>query len=97
MSEDSENTGYIDLGDGYSIKFVAYKNDPRAGARVRHNRSDGTPCEGFISFEGSPWAAEFEKPVVWQIQSWDPLTMSPSLLCSCGDHGFIQNGKWVRA
>lgn len=38
----------------------------------------------------------------WQVESWDPLTVSPSLLCTpgklgCGDHGFIRQSKWVRA
>lgn len=31
----------------------------------------------------------------WQIESVDPLTLSPSLLCrACGHHGFIRNGRW---
>lgn len=34
----------------------------------------------------------------WQLVSADPLTLAPSLLCMrCGDHGFIQNGRWVPA
>ena len=48
--------------------------------------------------------------VAWTVECWEPLTCSPSLLCkapvvdasgktvgSCGDHGFIRQGKWVRA
>jgi len=32
----------------------------------------------------------------WQIQSTDPLTVTPSILCSgCGTHGFITAGSWV--
>lgn len=32
----------------------------------------------------------------WQVESWEPLTLSPSLLCrSCGLHGFIREGRWV--
>lgn len=34
---------------------------------------------------------------LWQVQSFDPLTISPSLLCGCGDHGFIRDGLWVPA
>jgi hypothetical protein len=34
----------------------------------------------------------------WQVESWEPLTLSPSLLCRlCGLHGFIQGGRWVPA
>lgn len=30
--------------------------------------------------------------------SRDPLHVEPSILClSCGDHGFIRDGKWVPA
>lgn len=29
--------------------------------------------------------------------SIDPLTLSPSVLCQCGAHGFIRDGKWVAA
>lgn len=89
------------------------------GACVRHYRPDGTLCEGCIEFDGE-WqrrahecyarkcAERGETPrsyVAWAVESWDPLTVSPSLLCKaptenggvCGDHGFIRGGKWARA
>lgn len=33
------------------------------------------------------------------LDSRDPLTMSPSLLCpmGCGTHGYIKQGRWVPA
>jgi hypothetical protein len=34
----------------------------------------------------------------WVVESENPLTLSPSLLCrSCGFHGFIKQGRWVPA
>jgi hypothetical protein len=54
----------------------------------------------------APWAStpgfEMRIPindiVGWTVQSTDPITLSPSLLCSaCGEHGFIRDGKWVPA
>ncbi len=31
----------------------------------------------------------------WTIVSEDPLTLSPSLLCTiCKTHGYIRNGRW---
>ena len=90
-------TDYTDIGFDHSIKFTSYKDDIHAGLNVKHKRPDGADCSGFITFEGSAWAKEFENPVVWQVQSWEPLTISPSLLCGCGDHGFIREGKWVPA
>jgi hypothetical protein len=93
-------TDYTDIGCEHSIKFVGYKDDPHSGLNVLHkNPTTGEPCEGFIAFAGGAWANEFkENPIiVWEVQSFEPLTCSPSLLCSCGDHGFIQNGRWVLA
>ena len=88
---------WVDIGHEHFISFTTYKDDPRSGLRVRHRRPDGSPCEGFITFEGSAWAKEFHKPVVWQVQNFEPFTCSPSLLCGCGDHGFIRAGKWIPA
>lgn len=31
----------------------------------------------------------------WTVVSYDPLELSPSLLCGCGHHGFIRQGKWI--
>ena len=32
------------------------------------------------------------------IQQREPLTITPSILCpDCGTHGFITNGRWVKA
>lgn len=33
----------------------------------------------------------------WQVECLDPVTLSPSLLCPCGHHGFIRQGRWVPA
>jgi hypothetical protein len=100
----SAETEYVDIGGGHSIKFVKYEGDPHAGLNDKHKRPDnGEPCMGFITFAGSTWAKEFTKDgvcsiEVWDVQSFNPLTMSPSLLClACGDHGFIENGKWRKA
>ena len=31
----------------------------------------------------------------WQVESWDPITLSPSLQCvACPHHGFIRGGRW---
>ena len=34
--------------------------------------------------------------VTWTLESWEPFTVSPSILClDCGAHGFIREGKWL--
>ena len=90
---------------------------PRFGATVAHLKPDGSPCLEAVHFDlpevhaveeaskryclanGIPYGEHYP---CWQVQSWEPLTLSPSLLCNpvkggCGDHGFIKAGKWVRA
>lgn len=101
---------WIDLGDDHEIMFVSWKPDrelnpawnetedvEKYGADVRHKTPSGAPCLGYILFD-SPTAHIVNPGVpMWQVESWEPLTLSPSLLCSCGDHGFIKQGRWVRA
>ncbi len=91
----------INIGGGHEIEFVSYKNDARAAINDYHIKPDGEPCSGFISFRNGAWAKEFEgnpDHQSWEVQSWEPLTITPSLLCRvCGDHGFITNGRWVKA
>lgn len=102
----------LDLGDGHTLRFVgAWDPDPvlnpeyadlpaetfHHGAIVSHRKPDGTYCEGGITFD-SPRSRRFpDKHASWIVEQRDPLTLSPSLLCHCGDHGFIRNGRWVRA
>jgi hypothetical protein len=69
------------------------------GAIVTH-RNNGDRCEGFIYFDvpASHWFnVHSVDKAYWTVEAWDPLTLSPSLLCNCGDHGFIRQGRWVSA
>ena len=90
----------IDLGDGHRMVFSSHKGEARVGASIFHRETEGK-CSGngWVAFEGRAWAKNFDNRIdTWKVESDDPLTLSPSLLCSaCGDHGFVRNGKWVRA
>lgn len=101
----------VDLGDGHRIGIAVWDPDldlnpglqPVAGqlpaevsAIVTHTTPDGGECEGAITFD-VPLAREHFSGPYWTVESRDPLTLSPSLLCHCGDHGFIREGRWVRA
>jgi hypothetical protein len=90
---------WTDIGDNHEIQFVSYKDDSQAGLNIRHKNEEGNPCVGFITFTGSSWAKDFNGKIQeWQVQSFEPLTCSPSILCKvCGDHGFIRNGRWEKA
>jgi hypothetical protein len=93
----------IDLGAAHMMSwFVAYgQPDQRVGAIVWHPLTpqcsqaciDLGQCGGAVLFDVSA-NVDTTRPR-WQVESWDPLTLSPSLLCHCGDHGFIVEGRWV--
>ena len=100
----------LDLGDDHWLGWlwgaeVNQNFDPAnpepdhrpVGAHVGHRKSNGDLCIGGIWFDIPEVAAKHNAHAVWQVNSWLPLDVSPSLLCSCGDHGFIREGKWVRA
>lgn len=79
--------------DHYYQLVTSPKGDSYVGAVVSHKLADDSTCEGAI------WWDERHSPrgEMWTLNSLDPLNVSPSLLCHCGDHGFIQHGKWVPA
>ncbi len=87
----------LDLGDEHWLWWNEPPSEPRKpgdnydGAWVAHRKKDAQddwshPCLGHITLSGGGW----------QLHCF-PATISPSLACSCGDHGFIQQGHWVRA
>jgi len=101
----------LDLGCGHVIQIAVWDPDlelnpelvhlrdqlpaPVTGI-VTHRLPDGGTCSGAVTFD-SPLARGFFPGPFWTVESWEPLTLSPSLLCHCGDHGHIREGKWVPA
>lgn len=77
----------------------------RAGLLIRHRTKDpASPyadaqgwCHGAIHFDIPEMFLMRDKGPWWKVESLEPLTLSPSLRCRCGDHGFIRNGVWVPA
>jgi hypothetical protein len=91
----------IDIGHGVGISF--WHRWPReqhpepAGLMEEHRdaRDPSKRCAGSIRFKGR---GEGPTEKAWEIVTWEPLTLSPSLLCTaCGHHGWIRDGKWVPA
>lgn len=97
------NRLWLGLKDDEPMPYIE-----KYGCIIKHKTPDGKDCEGAITLE-NPWSkfiqdlenikrAKEEKTAIsqlWRIISWEPLTLSPSILCKrCGDHGFIENGKW---
>lgn len=55
-------------------------------------------CSGYVSFDGETMRRISPNSQMWTVESFDPLTISPSVLCcACGHHGFIRQGLWVPA
>jgi len=104
------NPQYADLPDNDRTGIVVghYHEE---GTCARHDSPEkcaqnpswcSNECEGAVLFDtpenrrGSPG-----RPL-WQVESLEPLTISPSILYStekggCGLHGFIREGRWVGA
>lgn len=82
------------------------------GAAIIHRVGPNEPHPGYDGLWGVPgWCAGsvmFKAPetehvlhlfngATWDVHSWEPLHIEPSVLCACGDHGFIRGGEWIPA
>lgn len=91
-----------DLPENRATFGVPLPSVERAAFSIAHlNRSTGEPCVsgGYLdSPELRRFPASFAAAAIWQVESWDPLTLGPSIRClRCGDHGFVREGRWVPA
>lgn len=85
----------IDIGQGVTIVGVLYKGQV-VGINEEHNDQSGARCSGYVRFR-IPTNDTTNRPS-WVIEAEEPLTLSPSILCTtCGHHGWIRDGKWVSA
>lgn len=99
----------IDLGGGHWARLFREGEDlngqpdgvamgPTAGFFHVHPSKggadipEGEPCAGTVTF-GDP-GYDSTGRAHWQLHSLDPLHVEPSILCSCGRHGFVRNGRW---
>lgn len=87
------------IGDGEEIAMMLDSQSRFVGLYHKHRTPEGEECMGSIYFElewvrNNPALSNVAK---WMVETWEPLTVSPSLLCSCGHHGFIRGGKWITA
>lgn len=100
----------LDLGDSHYLNFYSWNPDrelnpqwkdtpdiDKCGATIEHLTPAGKKCIGSVMFNGPGQDVVFYNRTKWTVENWEPLTLSPSVLCSCGDHGFVKEGRWVRA
>lgn len=100
----------IDLGHGVSYSKFQWSPDrdlnPQyegipdiewAGITVYFESGTDNECAGGVTFDSM--AAAGHKGPMWKVESYDPLTLSPSIACRTHSHhhGFIQSGRWVPA
>lgn len=80
-------------------RYAGIDDIEKAGVTVRHKDQDGKVCKSAIHFDTDAVAKIFPNAEHrWNVVAWEPLTLSPSLLCmACKDHGFIRDGVWVPA
>jgi hypothetical protein len=76
---------------GAIISHPTRPDDPRQAC------VDAGRCQGSITFASDVQRTVQPAATTWNVANWEPLTLSPSLLCHCGDHGFITAGLWVDA
>jgi len=104
--------GSTDLGSGIYMRWLRWAPDrdlnpqyadlpdnERTGIIVGHVHADGEVCEGAVLFDTPENHRGYEGRPLWQVESLEPLTISPSILMSpdkggCGLHGFIRGGRW---
>jgi hypothetical protein len=110
MSDEPPNADQLDLidiGCDTWISFYQHSGHPelgRTGLIERHKRPDnGEWCQGSVLFDHVPEDLRGKRGDgsprhVWHVESMDPLTLTPSILCRvCKHHGFIRDGRWVPA
>jgi hypothetical protein len=81
---------------GASVAHLTPKGEPCEGA-VHFASEAWTALEALSKAYCEAHGIAWTPAPVWQVHSLSPLHLSPSLLCKaegCGDHGFIENGRW---
>lgn len=105
MAADWAPSQPLDLGGGHQLRFTgpADGQGHPIGVIERHPRPDtGQSCEGSLLFDTAPdrfrTTGDGSARPTWHVESWEPLTLSPSILCTaCGNHGFVRDGRWAPA
>lgn len=114
VSHDEQAEAAEDIGGGHRISYyvVHADNHLEAGPLLTATLDvDGLIVAGIIDWHRNPagdWCGgavnfvQIDGRAMWAVESLDPLTLSPSILCApdkggCGEHGFIREGRWVTA
>lgn len=95
----TERSFDLDLGDGHWLTWSAF-HEKTCGGIITHTseKTESGLCSGAFWINDEYHKASGRTGPVWQMNGGPECpTLSPSFVCHCGDHGFIREGKWVRA
>lgn len=88
----------VDIGHGVSIEFTSWADHEKVGLTRTHPKPDGGTCTSGLLFDLAGVREAFPDRALWVVEQWEPLTLSPSLLCrACNHHGWIRAGRWEPA
>lgn len=87
------NPQYADVPD--IPKAVALIEHPLLPGETQRSCLERGYCMAAVHPDTPEVQQVLHQRVTWQVLSWDPLTLDPSILCHCGDHGHIRQGRWV--
>lgn len=89
----------VDLGDGHYIDWSSYQGSICGGIIThRTDKTESGWCAGSFWIDDRYNKACGTKHAIWGFNgNLQTPELTPSFLCHCGDHGFVRNGKWVRA
>lgn len=87
-----------DIGHGVRIVYTSVGTHRPGGLIEYHRTPEGRECGGSVLFDLDGIRHAFPDRPVWTVESLDPLTLAPSILCRrCGHHGWIRLGRWEPA
>ena len=87
--------GGTEIGPGARI-YAVHCLGQIVGLIEEHAGPDGGRCDGYLKLRGREPNPDARPS--WVVEQEEPLTLSPSVLCrTCGNHGFVRDGKWVPA
>lgn len=85
----------IDMGHGASYVWTSWNGHEHSGLiEVHPIQGRSGRHAGSIMFDVPGASEAFPNRPLWTKVSEEPLTVTPSILCSCGWHGHITNGRW---
>lgn len=87
--------GDVPLGYGVHLVYTVVGAHRPGGLIEYHRTPDGRECGVSVLFDLDGVRNAFPDRPVWTVQSLEPLTLTPSILCRrCGHHGWIKDGRW---